>query len=218
MRPNQIGSKGMWSAWPLAIVGSLGYIAGQLPTAVYLGPYLPDVIGSIVCFAALLILLKMWRPSQVLAYGGAPAAGDTSTEAHGLSGGDLVAAWLPIAVLVAVVVAWTGPWSHLPSIILLHYVVAANSAITPGATISAIFNWTPFVGGTAILASWIIAAVLLRGDFRQDRACNQFLPQHRGVARTLITDAMRDVCMGPPRGSPIVLVLGPQRDCDRTRE
>ena len=37
------GSKGMWSAWPLAIVGSLGYIAGQLPTAVYLGPYLPDV-------------------------------------------------------------------------------------------------------------------------------------------------------------------------------
>ena len=72
------GSKGMWSAWPLAIVGSLGYIAGQLPTAVYLGPYLPDVIGSIVCFAALLILLKMWRPSQVLAYGGVPATGDTS--------------------------------------------------------------------------------------------------------------------------------------------
>src|SRR5271169_4200321 len=56
------GKKGMWSAWPLAIVGSLGYIAGQLPTAVYLGPYLPDVIGSIVCFALLLILLKIWRP------------------------------------------------------------------------------------------------------------------------------------------------------------
>ena len=49
-------------------------------------------------------------------------------------------------------------------------------------------------------------------------ACYLFLPQHRGVARTLITDAMRDVCMGPPRGGPIVLVLGPQRDCDRTRE
>ena len=65
-------------------------------------------------------------------------------------------------VLIAVVVAWTGPWSHLPSIVLLHYAVAANSAITPGASISAIFNWTPFVGGTAILASWIIAAVLLR--------------------------------------------------------
>ena len=50
--------------WPLAIVGSLGYIAGQLPTAIYLGPYLPDVIGAIVCFACLLLLLKVWRPAQ----------------------------------------------------------------------------------------------------------------------------------------------------------
>ena len=54
----------MWGAWPLAIVGSLGYIAGQLPVAVYLGPYLPDVAGSIVCFAALLLLLKVWRPAR----------------------------------------------------------------------------------------------------------------------------------------------------------
>jgi lactate permease len=155
------GSKGMWAAWPLAIVGSIGYIAGQLPTAVYLGPYLPDVIGSIVCFVALLILLRVWQPSQVLAYGGAPATGDTRAEAHGLSGGELVAAWLPIAVLVAVVVAWTGPWSHLPSIRLLHLEVDASSSITANAKITAVFNWTPFVAGTAILASWIIVVVLM---------------------------------------------------------
>ncbi|HVH83594.1 MAG TPA: L-lactate permease, partial [Steroidobacteraceae bacterium] len=54
------GKEGMKGGWPLAIVGSLGYIAGQYPTAVYWGPYLPDVVGSIVCFAALLILLKVW--------------------------------------------------------------------------------------------------------------------------------------------------------------
>jgi lactate permease len=161
------GSKGMWSAWPLAIVGSLGYIAGQLPTAVYLGPYLPDVIGSIVCFAVLLILLKVWRPSQVLAYGGVPATGDTRAEAHGLSGSELVAAWLPIAVLVAVVVAWTGPWSHLPSIRLLHLEVDASSSITAGAKITAVFNWTPYVAGTAILASWIIVTLLLRVSLAQ---------------------------------------------------
>lgn len=156
------GSRGMWSAWPLAVVGSLGYIAGQLPTAVYLGPFLPDVIGAIVCFAAVLLLLKVWRPAQVVGYGGAPAAGDTGAEAHGLSGGDIATAWLPIAILIAVVVAWTGPWSHLPSIVMAHFAVAARSALTPGATISAVFNFTPFVGGTAILASWIIVALLLR--------------------------------------------------------
>ena len=163
------GSKGMWSAWPLAIVGSLGYIAGQLPTAIYLGPYLPDVIGSIVCFVVLLIFLKMWQPSQVLAYGGTPATGDTRAEAHGLAGGDIVMAWLPIAILVAVVVAWTGPWSHLPAIVLLHYVVAAKSGLPGGATISAIFNWTPFVGGSAILASWILTALVLRVSMAQIR-------------------------------------------------
>jgi lactate permease len=156
------GSKGMWSAWPLAVVGSLGYIAGQLPTAVYLGPYLPDVLGSIVCFVVLLLLLQVWRPARVLGYGGVPVTGDTQAEAHGLSAADVGMAWLPIAVLVVVVVAWTGPWSNLPKIILLHAAVAADSAITPGAKIAAVFNWTPFVGGTAILASWIITVILLR--------------------------------------------------------
>ena len=41
------GKQGKLGAWPLAVVGSLGYIAGQYPTAVYLGPYLPDVTGAI---------------------------------------------------------------------------------------------------------------------------------------------------------------------------
>jgi lactate permease len=162
------GRKGMWSAWPLAIVGSLGYIAGQLPVAVYLGPYLPDVAGSIVCFICLLILLKVWRPSQVLGYGGKPISGAQSSAAdHGMSGGDIFSAWLPIIVLVVVVVLWTGPWSKLPSIVLLHYAVGAASSITPGATISAVFNWTPFVGGSAIFASWIIVVILSRLNGRQ---------------------------------------------------
>jgi lactate permease len=59
-------------------------------------------------------------------------------------------------------VAWTGPWSSLPGIVLFHAQATAASSIAEGATIAAIFNWTPFVGGSAILASWIIVALLLR--------------------------------------------------------
>src|SRR5579864_9214166 len=103
------GKKGMWGAWPLAVVGSLGYIAGQLPVGTYLGPYLPDVAGAIVCFVCLLLLLKVWQPAQVRGYGGAPLTSAATTTGHGLSGGDIVQAWMPIAVLVVVVVAWTGP-------------------------------------------------------------------------------------------------------------
>jgi lactate permease len=161
------GRKGMWQAWPLAVVGSLGYVAGQLPVGSLLGPFLPDVAGSIVCFICLLILLRVWQPASVLGYGGKPVTGGTATQHHGMSGGEIAAGWLPIAVLVIVVVAWTGPWSKLPAIVLLHRQVTAASSISPGATIAAIFNWTPFVGGTAILVSWIIAAILMRVSGKQ---------------------------------------------------
>jgi lactate permease len=158
------GRKGMWSAWPLAVVGSLGYIAGQLPTSVYLGPYLPDVIGAIVCFGCLLVLLKVWHPARMLGYGGVPitAAEEAQAEGHGLSAGEVFQGWLPIIILIAIVVAWTGPWSKLPAIVVLHLQVTAATTLTPGGTIAAIFNWTPFVGGSAILASWIVVALLLR--------------------------------------------------------
>jgi lactate permease len=158
------GREGMKEAWPLAVVGSLGYIAGQLPTSVYLGPYLPDVIGSIVCFACLLILLKIWQPSRTLGYGGVPvtAAQEAQAEGHGLTPGEVFQGWLPIIVLVAIVVAWTGPWSKLPGIIALHLQVNAASSIAPGTNIAAVFNWTPFVGGSAILVSWLVVALLLR--------------------------------------------------------
>jgi lactate permease len=156
------GKKGMWEAWPLAVVGSLAYIAGQLPVGAFLGPYLPDVAGAIVCFVCLLLLLKVWQPSQVRGYGGEPLTSAAATTGHGLSSSDVVQAWLPIGILVVVVVAWTGPWSSLPGISLLEMQVKAASSITEGATIAAVFKWTPFVGGSAILASWIIVALVLR--------------------------------------------------------
>jgi len=40
------GKDGLRDGWPLAVVGSLDYIAGQFPVAIYLGPYLPDVTGA----------------------------------------------------------------------------------------------------------------------------------------------------------------------------
>ena len=165
------GKQGMWEAWPLAIVGSLGYIAGQLPVAVYLGPYLPDVIGAIVCFAALLLLLKVWRPSTVRGYGGNQVSVADQARLgggdHNLSAAEVFQAWLPFIVLIVVVVLWTGPWSPLPKYVPFTIGVSAASSIEPGRTIGAIFNWAPGVGGTAILISWIIVTLLLRVNGRQ---------------------------------------------------
>ncbi len=157
------GKRGFREGWPLAVVGSLGYIAGQFPVAVYLGPYLPDIAGSIVTIAALLLLLRVWRPKTVLGYGGEPvAAGSAAVEGHGLTSSEILQAWMPFIVLVVVVVLWTGPWSQLPKISLFTAGVKALSSITTGKTVAAAFNFTPFIGGSAILASWIIIALLLR--------------------------------------------------------
>jgi lactate permease len=158
------GREGMWEAWPLALVGSLGYVAGQLPMAVYFGPYVPDVVGGISCFVALLILLRLWRPKTVRGYGGKPVSSaekDKLGGGHGLDGAQIWVAWMPFIVLVAIVVAWTGPWSHLPAIVPWPLKVAAASSIVNGQVINAVFNWAPFSGGTAILVCWATVSLLL---------------------------------------------------------
>ena len=161
------GWEGLKGGWPLAVVGSLGYIAGQYPVAVHLGPYLPDVAGAIVCFAALLLLLKVWQPKSVLGYGGVPvdAATARQTQGHGLSPGQVLQAWLPFVVLLVVVAAWTGPWSPLPKVSWFKVQAVGCSALAATCpakgNVTAVFNFAPYIGGSAILVSWLIVAVLL---------------------------------------------------------
>ena len=102
------GKEGVKGGWPLAVVGSLGYIAGQYPFAVYNGPWLPDIAGAITCFVALLLLLKVWQPKTVLGYGGVPvdAAAARQMRGHGLTTREIMQAWMPFIVLVVVVFFW----------------------------------------------------------------------------------------------------------------
>src|SRR5580698_10001550 len=64
------GWNGMIEAWPLAIVGSLSYVAGQWPVAHYLGPYLPDLSGALVSFWILFLFVKVWRPKTIRGFRG----------------------------------------------------------------------------------------------------------------------------------------------------
>ena len=106
------GRKGMREAWPLAVVGSLAYIVGQFPVAVFLGPYLPDVAGAIVCFVCLLFLLKFWQPKTVRGYGGTPLSAEQQAAARvtgeGFSFGEVLKLWMPFFVLIVIVVLWTA--------------------------------------------------------------------------------------------------------------
>ncbi|HZD67863.1 MAG TPA: L-lactate permease [Actinomycetes bacterium] len=192
------GKRGLRTGWPLAVVGSLGYIVGQFPISQTIGPYLPDIIGSLTAFAAILALVKLWRPREILGFGGevvqtmdggarrpliAGGAQDTPQadrqderseaaklreEGRRISGRDTFLAVLPFIILVAVVVAWTGPWSPLPDIKPASFAVQATSSLTHK-PVSAKFEWPPFIAGTSILASWLLIILLLRPRAEQLR-------------------------------------------------
>jgi lactate permease len=180
------GKKGLRTGWPLAIVGSFGYIAGQFPIAEWVGPYLPDVVGSLVCFAALLGLLRVWRPKTLLGFGGRELTADEvaafaqqAERAPGLAGaapqdapGTPSARWAagspawratramaPFVILIGVVVAWTGPWSPLTTYIPYEPKVTAIGSL--GGTAESSWKFAPAVAGTAILVSWILITAFL---------------------------------------------------------
>jgi len=165
------GWDGIKGGWPLAIVGSLGYIAGQLPVAVYWGPFLPDVVGAITCFAALFILLKVWRPATVMGYGGKPVSSADQAKAagaHGLALSEVLWSWLPFVVLIVVVVLWTGPFDWAKTLATSWRYLATAAKNAGGATIGIGFDFRPGAPGTAILVAWAIVAMLLmaRGDLK----------------------------------------------------
>lgn len=166
------GRKGFREGWPLAIVGSLAYIAGQFPVSQYLGPYLPDVAGALVCFIVLLLLLKVWRPKTVLGYGGVELSEEEQQARMSASIGEsseqhsIWAAFLPFLILIVVVVLWTGPWSPLPKITIssLSFKALATSSINHKST-NVAFSYAPFIAGTSILVSWLIMLAFIRPSF-----------------------------------------------------
>jgi lactate permease len=170
------GKRGVKQGWPLALVGSLGYIAGQFPTSQYLGPYLPDVLGSLVCFAALLGLLKIWKPRTTMGFGGRDLTDAEIEEHRRTTIGDADPATVrsplrglvPFVILIVVVVAWTGPWSGLPKYVPFAPKVSALSSLAH-ATVSTSWKFAPAVAGTAILASWLVILLYLRPNRAQLR-------------------------------------------------
>jgi L-lactate transport len=163
------GRKGFREGWPLALVGSLAYILGQFPVSQFLGPYLPDIIGALVAFGALLLLLRVWRPKTVLGYGGVELSEEDQRAQAAVGIGDatskysVFASLLPFLILIVVVVLWTGPWSSLPKITIAgaSFVLKAISSIS-GKTTSVSYAFTPFIGGTAILVSWLLTLLYVR--------------------------------------------------------
>jgi len=89
-----VGFKGMLEVWPALLVAGVSFAVPQYLVAVYHGPWLVDVIASVVSMGALTVFLRVWRPSV------------TAEKADRAM---MVRAWMPWAILTVVVFAWGTP-------------------------------------------------------------------------------------------------------------
>jgi len=100
------GWRGMAGVWPAALVAGVFFAVPQFLVSNYHGPWLVDVVASVISMAALTLFLRVWQPRHHWALEG--EAGPATVE-HRHSRGTVLRAWVPWIILSAVVFVWGLP-------------------------------------------------------------------------------------------------------------
>src|SRR5882724_1213589 len=128
------GFRGMLEIWPAVLVAGVCFAVPQFLVSNFHGPWLVDVVASIISIASLAMFLKFWQPKHIWRFPGEadPAtesqshrendqkkaqsssvenqSGSLSSDSVPLSlRGDLFRAWLPWIILSVVVFVWGLP-------------------------------------------------------------------------------------------------------------
>ncbi|HEX7859182.1 MAG TPA: L-lactate permease [Verrucomicrobiae bacterium] len=172
------GLRGMWEVWPAALVAGVGFAIPQFLVSNFHGPWLVDIVASIVSILALLVLLKFWKPKSIWKL--EPRDGEVSAQPTKeiFSRQQLTAAWIPWILLSGLVFLWGLPdmKAFLNSLSApkfevsgLHNIVHRVPPVAPQKSAeAAIFtlNWLSATG-TGILVAAIIAGAIMRFSPRE---------------------------------------------------
>ena len=81
----------------------VSFASVQFYVSNYMGPELTDILSSLTCIGAMVLVLKFWKPRTIFRL-----EGDTPAivAAHRHSTGQVVLAWLPYMLLVVFVLTW----------------------------------------------------------------------------------------------------------------
>ena len=88
---------------PAVVVCGVSFASVQFYVSNYMGPELTDILSSLSCIGAMVLVLKFWKPRTIFRLEGDTPA--TAT-AHGHSTGQVIVAWLPYMLLVIFVLTW----------------------------------------------------------------------------------------------------------------
>jgi lactate permease len=73
------GRRGVKQAWPVALVAGVAFAVSQFITSNYLAVELTDVVAAVVTVAAVLVMLRFWKPKETIGMaGGVTSDGMTS--------------------------------------------------------------------------------------------------------------------------------------------
>jgi lactate permease len=147
------GWRGIKEAWPAALIGALGYVLGQFTTAVYIGPYLADVVGSIIAFLFLVGLAKVWRPKHIVS---PPAVKVNDVKDRGA----VARAWASLILFVTIMGLWNSPISPMKWVVATFSVPAYSEVLQKQVSVSYSFN--VLVTGTSALVAWLITLPLMK--------------------------------------------------------
>ena len=89
------GFRGLKGVLPAAAVCGISFASAQFLVSNFIGPQLTDILGSLAAMGSLVVLLKLWKPSDTSA--------SERAVAHTHSTGTVLRAWTPYGLLVLLV-------------------------------------------------------------------------------------------------------------------
>jgi lactate permease len=105
------GWRGLAGVWPAVLVAGVSFAVPQFLVSNFHGPWLVDVVSSVISMLALTLFLRVWRPRQHWGLEGeeAGASGSGTPAQPEASRRTVLRAWVPWLILSGVVFAWGLP-------------------------------------------------------------------------------------------------------------
>ena len=100
-----VGWSAMLEVWPAILVAGVSYAIPQLLVSNLHGPWLANIISSVVSMTCLVGFLFVWHPKRVWTFEG-EAAKTEHRASHGFSRSEVTRAWVPWIILSVIVFLW----------------------------------------------------------------------------------------------------------------
>jgi lactate permease len=182
---------------PAALVAGVSYAVTCHMVTNRVGVELPAILSSFVSMVCLVVFLKFWKPASIWRFPHDPAVAQETSAKY--SSGQVLKAWSPFIVLMAVMGLWGVPAFKIFVLNKLHWFVnipawpwldgvvfRSAPIVAKPAKYAASYRWEFFTAaGTAMMISSLIAMVIL--GIGPARGVKVFKKTFKQLAYALVT-------------------------------